>query len=196
MHAPVDMRFLGIERSNELAQEIQDKLSGLEAEVERIDRCRVVVEAVESEFFQEKNYRVQIQLSIPHRDVVVGGETDEHHEYDDPFIAVDDAFEMLRDRLRDHVEERYTEHVHGAARMRGVIAKICLPEGPEFPQHGRGMISTCDGREFYFHADDLVDIEFQRLELGSQVEFAERPGLDRPEAASIRIVGQPQVFLI
>lgn len=196
MHAPIEMLFRGVERTTELSDEIQDKLNALEEDVERIDRCRVLVEGVEGELLNEKNYRVQIQLSVPRREVFVGREIDEHHEYDDPFIAVDDAFEMLRDQLHDHVEDRYTDPEHSAVGLRGIIAKICLPEGPEHPEHGLGTISTCDGREFPFQAQDLVDVEFQRLELGSQVEFEEGTGAGRSRAASIHLVGQPPLSLI
>jgi cold shock CspA family protein len=38
---------------------------------------------------------------------------------------------------------------------------------------GRGFIGTHDGTEFRFHRDDLDDIEFDQLEIGHAVEFAE-----------------------
>jgi len=192
MHAPVEIHFRGITRSNELAHEIQDRVNELESKVERIDRCRVLLEAVESESFQDNNYRVQIQMSVPHHELFVGQEVDDHHQYDDPVIAIDQAFELLRDQLRDCAPDHHAE----TGCRRGVIAQISLPEGPENPQNGRGVISTCDGQEFCFHAEDLVDIEFQRLELGSRVEFVERAGADGPIAVSIRLVGEPQLFLI
>lgn len=38
---------------------------------------------------------------------------------------------------------------------------------------GRGFIESHDGVEFRFHRDDLDDLEFDQLEIGHAVEFAE-----------------------
>lgn len=75
-----------------------------------------------------------------------------------------------------------------AVTKEGRITQISLSRGPEFPQHGCGVISTPNGGEVYFRADSLKNVEFSRLELGSEVRFVQEQGEGEPHATSVWLV--------
>jgi two-component system, cell cycle sensor histidine kinase and response regulator CckA len=78
----------------------------------------------------------------------------------------------------------------------GRIAKICQSNGPNPVCRDHGFISTCDGREVYFDAESLVDIEFQQLEIQSEVQFIETEEGGTPRASSVRLSGQHQHLVV
>jgi len=51
-----------------------------------------------------------------------------------------------------------------------------------------GFIKSLDGREIYFHKNSLPAGEFDRLEIGTGVRWAEEQGEKGPQASSLRIV--------
>jgi cold shock CspA family protein len=55
-----------------------------------------------------------------------------------------------------------------------------------FPARAYGFLETDDGREVYFHRNSVLDGGFGSLRVGSRVVFAEEPGLDGPQASTVR----------
>jgi cold shock CspA family protein len=51
---------------------------------------------------------------------------------------------------------------------------------------GYGFLRTDDGREVYFHRNCLKGVDFDSLEPGTEVRFAEEPGRDGPQATVVR----------
>jgi cold shock CspA family protein/ribosome-associated translation inhibitor RaiA len=188
MQVPVEISFRNMDRSEDLAAEIQRKANKLGEIFDRINQCWVAVEAPHLGHQQGNHYRVRIQLCVPERDLVVDYETQAERKHEDPHAAVDDSFHSIRHLLKDYVRERRGGKEPDAAASHGLIAKICIPEGEDHRECGYGLISTCDGREVPFHASSLVDTEFAQLEMGSQVHFVEEKGADGPQAVSVRLV--------
>jgi cold shock CspA family protein/ribosome-associated translation inhibitor RaiA len=192
MQIPVEISFRDMDRSEALAADIQAKANKLGKLFDGITRCWVVIQAPHPRDLQGNLYRVRIQLSVPLRDLIADYESQDNRQHEDPSIAVHDAFDSIRHRLKEYVkEQRSDKKPHGNA-PHGRISKICLPEGKDHPEHGYGYISTCDGRDVYFHANSVVNVEFSQLEMGSEVHFVEEPGDDGPQAVSVRLVGKQQ----
>jgi len=194
MQIPVEISFRGMDRLQALADDIQERAQKLAGTFDRITRCEVVVEAPHRRHAQGNLYRVRIQLCVPRRELIVGHTAHDKHQHEDPFVAVRDAFSAMRRQLLDYAQELRGETKMHADSPHGLIAKICLPDGPDFPQHGYGVITTCDGRNVAFRASSLHDVEFQRLELGSEVDFIEEEGDEGPQATSVSLVGHHQVI--
>lgn len=190
MGIPVEISYRNMDRSEALSADIQAKAEKLEEFYDRITRCRIVVEAPHRRHHQGNLYRVRIQLHVPNRELIVDRESHDKHQHEDPYVAVRDAFDAIRRQLEDYVRELRGETKSHPTSPHGRIARILLPEGPDFPERGYGFISTRDGREVYFHANSLVDATFEQLELGFEVRFEEELGVDGPQATSVRLVGR------
>lgn len=90
-----------------------------------------------------------------------------------------------RHELVGHVQRALARHCE-CSPGHGRISKIVLPDGGDHPETAYGMISTCDGREVYFHAESLEGLVLHRLELGSEVRFEEEMGDHGPQAKCVR----------
>ena len=53
-----------------------------------------------------------------------------------------------------------------------------------------GFIETPDGREIYFHRNSVLDGDFDRLTVGSEVRFVEEPGEKGAQATTVRMIGK------
>jgi len=62
-----------------------------------------------------------------------------------------------------------------------------------FSEEGYGFLETPDGREIYFHRNSVIGSDFDRLEIGTEVRFAEETGEQGPQASTVTIVGKRQV---
>ena len=146
-------------------------------------------------------YHVRITAHVPGDEIVVSHQpslhgderhlrANEHHKATelkpvdrDLYTAIHEAFDLARRQLQDHVR-----------RTRGKV------KTHESPPHGRvvrlmkadgyGFIATDDGQEIYFHRNALVGTEFDHLDVGSQVSFAEEAGEKGPQASTVRMLGK------
>jgi cold shock CspA family protein len=59
-----------------------------------------------------------------------------------------------------------------------------------FPIEDYGFLETLDGREIYFHKNSVLQTSFDRLEVGTEVYFAEEVGEKGPQASTVRVVGK------
>lgn len=52
---------------------------------------------------------------------------------------------------------------------------------------GYGVIETPDGREIHFHPNSRVHPDFDRVEAGDEVRFAEAPGEEGSRAGTVHL---------
>ena len=52
------------------------------------------------------------------------------------------------------------------------------------------MIETSDDREVYFHRNSVLNEDFDKLEVGTRVHFAEEMGEKGPQASSVHVEGK------
>ena len=99
MPIPVDITFKGMEHSESLETKIRERADKLEQHADRIQRCRVVVEAPHKHHQKGALYEVRIDVRIPGEELVVNrtGHGDPSHE--DPHVAVRDAFDAMANQL-------------------------------------------------------------------------------------------------
>jgi cold shock CspA family protein len=76
----------------------------------------------------------------------------------------------------------------------------------DLPPHGRvvrlltdetgvrfGFLHSRDGREIYFHENALVDLDYDDLEVGTEVRFAEEQGNEGPQASTVAPLNRDKV---
>lgn len=183
MQLPLQIAFHNMERSETIEETIREKAEKLDAYCDRIMSCRVVVEVPHKHHQHGNLYQVRIDLTVPGDEIVVNREPSLHETYKDVTVAIRDAFDSARRKLEDYVR-----------RMRGDVKADVIPPHARvsklFPQEGYGFIATSDGREVYFHRHSVLHDAFDRLQVGTEVTFAEEMGKKGPQATTVKLVGK------
>ena len=175
MKIPLQVTFRNLPHSEAIETNITEKAAKLDKFCKKIMSCRVVVEESQRRQHQGKLYSVRIDITVPGKELAV---TREEHE--DVYVAVRDAFDNASRRLEEH-----------ARRQRGVVkAHEAQPSGRIIrimPDLDCGFIETFDQREIYFHRNSVLDEDFSRLKIGTEVAFIEEQGKEGPQAARVTI---------
>lgn len=185
MQIPLQVTFEGgLESSDALRARIEREAAKLERYHDRITSCRVAVIGRAGRRRHGDLYAVRLQITTPgDGDVMIDRNPPADHSHEDAFVAVRDAFAAARRRL----QERH-EKLHGVPKSHegppeGKIARL-------FPDQGYGFIAANDGREIYFHRNAVVTGEFEKLEPGAEVRFAETMGDKGPQASTVHVQGR------
>ena len=55
---------------------------------------------------------------------------------------------------------------------------------------GFGFIGTEDGKDIFFHQSGLVDVQYDALKEGQEVEYEVEESQKGPRAINVRVIGQ------
>lgn len=181
MDVPPEIAYRNIEPTDELEDRILGGIDRLEGIHDHIVSCRVMVEETNPGRRAGKLNHVRLDISVPGHEVVVNRDPPDHPASQDLPQAIDEAFDIARRKLKRLKEKR---------RGRG--------RKPGLPPHGRvvrlltdttgvryGFLMSRDGREIYFHENALVDLDYEELEVGDEVRYAEREGDEGPQASTV-----------
>ena len=146
--------------------------------------CRVAVELHHRHHHQGNLFHVRVDLKVPDSEIVANREPSEHHAHEDVYVAIRDAFDAVRRQLEDYVRRRRGVVKEHEAPPHGRVAEL-------YPDHGK--IETGDSRLVYFHRNSVVDTNFERLDIGTEVRFVEEMGELGPQASTVHVVGKHHV---
>ncbi len=167
-----------------LAEErIRERVDRLGKLHPRITSCRIVAEAPHRHRNKGSLYRIRIDLTVPGGELVVNRDPHDKHAHEDFFVAMRDAFNAMEQKLRSFAHRRKGRIKTHEVPPHGRVAKL-------FPDYG--FITASDGNEIYFHANSVVDGEFDDLEVGAEVRFVATEGESEkgPQATTVRPVGK------
>ncbi|HVO91950.1 MAG TPA: HPF/RaiA family ribosome-associated protein [Terriglobales bacterium] len=207
MKIPLKITFRDMAPSPAIEDNIREKADKLDALYDGIMGCRVIVEAPHRHHRKGKSYVVRIDMTVPGGELVVNREPKrlvaarpagseeleknlaESHEptkhaaHEDVYVAIRDAFNAASRKLQDYARRRRGKiKVHEATPL-ARVAKL-------FPIEDYGFLQTADGREIYFHKNSVLSPGFDRLEVGTEVYYAEELGEKGPQASTVRVTGQ------
>ena len=184
MQNPLQITFRNMEPSEAMEADVRDKAAKLDEFYDQIMSCRVVVEAHHHRHHKGNLYHVRIHITVPgEKEIVVSREPAEKHAHEDAYIAIRDAFDAARRQLQDHAARiRQDVKTHEGV-PHGRISKL-------FPAEDFGRILSADGRDIYFHRNSVVNSDFDKLEVGMEVRFAEEQGDAGPQASSVQLIGK------
>jgi len=182
MQTPLQVTFRNMSPSDAVESAIREKAGRLEKFFDGITGLKVVVDAPHQRRRKGKLYHVRVDLIVPGEQIVVSRDPGEHHEYEDVYVAIRDAFDEARRQLEDYVRRRYREW--DGTRAKPQRAKVVSLE----PERDFGFIETGDGRQVYFHRNSVLHEGFDRLRVGSEVRFAEEAGVEGPQASTVEAV--------
>jgi len=167
---PLQITWRDVSLSEAIEADIREKAEKLEHFYGHIISCRVVVGAPHAHSHKGKLYRLHIDINVPGRETSVTHDPAQHHSHEDIYVAIRDAFDAARRQLQDHARFRrgdVKQHdMHHAAR---VIRR--------FPVQRYGFLLTPDGREIYFHENSLLNVDFDMLDEGTEVDSSIRERL-------------------
>jgi len=110
MAIPLKITFRGIDHSDSIEAYVRsraDKLASLSGDVVA---CHVAVEAPHRSRHHGRHYRIRLDLAIPGGELVVDRCRDEDRNCEDPYAAIDDAFDNAWRRLHDGAARRRAEN--------------------------------------------------------------------------------------
>ena len=175
MKLPLQVTFRNIPSSESIEAHINEKASKLDKFYDRIMSCRVVVEATQRRHHQGKLYGVRVDITVPGKELAVTRE-----ENEDAYVAVRDAFNTAARRLEEHARRvRGDVKIHHEPPI-GRIVRI-------FPDENYGFIESADERDIYFHGNSVLNQDFKRLKVGTEVTFLEEQGKEGPQAVRVAI---------
>jgi cold shock CspA family protein/ribosome-associated translation inhibitor RaiA len=172
-----------MDHSAAVEQNIRERAAKIEGFYEEIMGCRVVVEAPHHHHHKGNLYHIRIDITVPDGELVVSRRPDEQHAHEDVYVAIRDAFDAARRQVEDYARKR-----------RGQVKKHeAMPHGrilATYPTMDYGTIETPDGREIYFHRNSVIETDFDKLNEGMEVRFAEEMGDEGPKATTVYIIGK------
>ena len=183
MKVPLELAFHNLDSSDALKDKIRERVDRLERYFNDITSCRVSIEAPHKSQYNTQHYEVHIDITVPGTELAVSSDPKpEANDHNDVYVAIRDAFNAAERRLKTYagkrLEKRKTEgRVEPPS---GVVARI-------FPDDGYGFLEAMDGREIYFHANSVVNKDFDQLEIGEAVQYAEEQGDKGPQASTVKV---------
>ncbi len=188
MQIPLKIAFEGgLTATDALRARIEREARKLERFSDRITACRVAVIGRSGRHHQGDLFQVRIQIVMPGRaDVMIDRNPSADHAHEDAYVAIRDAFNAARRRLQDH-ERRFAGQIKTHEEPpHGRVARL-------IPEQDHGFIETSDGREVYFHRNAVLNGEFDKLEPGAEVRFAELEGDKGPQASTVHLIGKSHI---
>jgi cold shock CspA family protein/ribosome-associated translation inhibitor RaiA len=186
MDVPLNMTFRNVQKNPDIENLIRDQAAKLERVCDHIVSCRLAVEKPQEHQTSGNSFRVRIDVTVPpEHEVVVTREAGEGDPHAQLPTVIRDAFSAMRRRLRKLVEKQHGDvKSHPAQEVGGLVVRL-------FPEQGYGFIKSMDGREVYFHKNSLPGNNFDRLEVGTGVQWHEELGNNGPQATTVRIIDKP-----
>jgi ribosomal subunit interface protein len=160
-----------------LEADLRRRAAKLERYYDRITSCRIAVERPTGNHHNEGGpYRVRIDITVPGSELVASKEAE------DLTTAVRDAFKAAERQVDEFSQRRRGDVKTPVLPPAGRVVRI-------FQEEGFGFIEAPDGREVYFHRNAVLNPPgFEKLEVGSQVRFAEEQGFEGPQASTVNPV--------
>ncbi len=176
MILPLQVTFKKVPSSEAIESTIKEKASKLNKFYERIMSCRVVVDSVQRRHHRGKLYGIRIDITIPRKEIAVTRE-----ENEDIYVSLRNAFDSAFRILEEHrrrergVVKTHEEHPSGR------VIKL-------FPEEQYGFIRTAeDERDVYFHSNSVLNGDFAKLKVGTEVSFLEEQGKEGPQAMRVAV---------
>jgi ribosomal subunit interface protein len=187
MKLPLQIVFRNLDPSDAIEAKVRERAEKLEHFSKEIMSCRVVVEAHHKHQHKGNLYHVRVDVKVPGAEFVASREPAEHQAHEDVYVAVRDAFDAVRRQLEDHERQRRRQVKAHEVPAHGCIIALV-------PDEDYGKIETPDGKHVYFHRNSVVDADFDGLEVGDEVRFAEEMGESGPQASTVHVEGKHHVL--
>jgi ribosomal subunit interface protein len=184
MTLPPQITFHGVTQSDAIADYIAKRAEKLDTFYDRIQSCRVAVEAPHKHKHEGRPYRIRVDLAVPGSEIAVSRDSSAVAN-EDVYAAIDAAFDDAQRRLQDYARLRRGDvKVHEEQSKHGNVTKL-------FPQEGYGFLQTEEGDELYFHRNSVLNEAWGRMQVGARVRYVEAEGDDGLHASTVVLLRNP-----
>jgi ribosomal subunit interface protein len=184
MATSVQVSFRHLDYSPFIATAVRKKAARLQRFYPRITSLRVMIEPSMRRRHQGDLYHIRIDMTVPGKEIVVKRSPSAHHAHEDVYVAIRDAFDAARRQLEDYVRVNFRgRQRHREGPMHARVIRV-------IPNEECGFLEADDGREIYFHKNSVLNGDFDNLEPGAEVRFAEEEGQEGPQASSVAKIGK------
>jgi cold shock CspA family protein len=190
VETPVALTFRNTDAPPDIESLVQREATKLERYGRPLVSCRVAIEEPQRHQRAGNRYRVRLEIGAGlSRPIIVTREPGDAEMHRDLRTIVLDVFRAARRQMQS-ARERARGEERAPVEPRGLIERLVpSPHGAE----GYGFLRSLDGRAIYFHQHSVLNRDFDRLAIGTEVRFEEEDGDDGPQASTLAIVGKPGV---
>ena len=181
METELQTSYRGFEPSEKLQHLVQQRAADLGRFYDKITRCQVVISQPDRTHQKGGHFDVRIHLGVPGDELIVDSTPGRHERHTHAEPAARDAFDAMEKQLTKWLEKVRGKTKQHTANPDGVVVRL-------FPYEGHGFIKRPDGTEVYLHRNSVVDGDFDRLEEGARVRFAEEQGVKGPQASTVHVL--------
>jgi ribosomal subunit interface protein len=186
MQLPLEITYRNVDPSAALEDNVREHAQKLDRFFDHIMSCRVMVEAPHHHHQKGNLYHVRVDVTVPSGEIVVNRENDLHHSYEDPYVAIRDAFDKMARQLEEWSDRRQRQVKTHEIPPHGRISELHLDA--DF-----GRIVTPDGLDIYFTRNSVLGADFRELHVGDEVRFALEEGEQGPQASSVTVTGKHHI---
>jgi ribosomal subunit interface protein len=105
MQTPLRITFRHLQSSPAVEARVREHVEHLERFHDRITGCQVIVEAPAAHRHKGAPFNVKITLSLPGAEINVHSERTDDAAHADVYVALRDAFDIVKRCLKDHARE-------------------------------------------------------------------------------------------
>lgn len=186
MEVPLAISFRDVEKTDDIEELIRAKAAKLEKICDHIISCRVAVEKPHEHQQSGNAFRVRINMRVPPgHDLVVRRESTGGYLHEKLPVVLSSAFDAAFRQLKKLVDKQLGQvKAHPEQEKTAFVIRLNADKG-------YGFIKTQEGRELYFHRNSVLNDDFDRLEIGTEVRYAAAEGDEGPKASTVQIIDKP-----
>jgi len=117
MQLPLQITFRNMPSSEAVEAKVKQRAIKLKRYFENILSCKVTIEAPHKHHHKGSIFQVNIDVSVPGKEIVVSRERGLNHAHEDIYVAVRDAFAAVRRQLEEYTKSRLGK----AKRLTGTV---------------------------------------------------------------------------
>lgn len=106
MTMPLRITYHGLDRTPAIEEALRDRADKLSHLFDRIQSCRVVVEAPHKSHKKGNLYQVKVDLVVPGEELVVNRDTADDHAHEDLYVVIRDAFDAMERQLKSYADKQ------------------------------------------------------------------------------------------
>jgi ribosome-associated translation inhibitor RaiA len=106
MQTPLQITFRHLQPSAAVEARVREHVERLERFHQRIRGCQVIVEAPAAHRHNGAPFNIKVALSLPGAEINVHSERTDDTAHADVYVALRDAFDIVKRCLKDHAREQ------------------------------------------------------------------------------------------
>lgn len=176
--------FHDVDRSQWVEDYIGERLRRLERFAHGITRCHVTLKQEQASHTKGNLYSVMVEVRVPPQHELVATKQKEIGDMSTQMPAlINSTFGAIERQLKRTAALRRHEEKSHDGQPHALVEKL---------HEDYGFLRTvADNRQIYFHRNSVLNDDFDRLSVGTEVRLSVEEGNDGPQASSLQIVSKP-----